>query len=547
MTPQRRSAVLRSAIALDLIVIATGAALLLPSSSAILVTCFAAAVILGAYLGDREGGAAATAGALIILGFFFDDVLHLHDYAFFLATAIASTIGIPHLHRVPAIPMPEPPAAEGVPPPRWLAMLALPLVVAVLYSNVSDILIDNYEVPSILQLCIVGCAVLIWFYRHALEPSRVLLQPMTIAFALYGVVVFLSTIWADDLALADHDVVRVVKNLLITIVCATIAATAPALRRAMAAAVLVAAMLSAVSIAQIATGRTFNELGGLAALSHGNIYEDSADARAAGPLGDANFYGQILVMMLPLAAYLAWSARGWLSKAIWIASGLAITGGVLVTYSRGAMLALAVMVAMSLVALRVPLTRVAIATAVAVIVLLLLPGIVGRRLMTVEALFPQQAPYTEIDSSFEKRKLLTATAARMFDTHPLLGVGAGNYTTFFPQYSNEIGSAFENFNPAGSVEHAHSLYLEIGAETGLLGLIAFLALIATAFAQLWIARRKLRTRDGAMITLAVALSLAAYLVTSLLLHGTSQRYFCLVLAFAGALTRLAADQRRLAA
>jgi hypothetical protein len=50
-----------------------------------------------------------------------------------------------------------------------------------------------------------------------------------------------------------------------------------------------------------------------------------------------------------------------------------------------------------------------------------------------------------------------------------------------------------------------------------------------------------------MITLAVALSLAAYLVTSLLLHGTSQRYFCLVLAFAGALTRLAADQRRLAA
>lgn len=547
MNPQRRSAVVRSAIALDLIVIATGVAMLLPPSPAVFVVCFTIAVALGAFFGDLEGGAAATAGALIILGFFFDDVLRLQDYVYFGIAAIAATAGIPHLHRVPAMfATPAAPRVAG-PPPRWLAMLALPVVVAILYSNISDILIANYGVPSLLQISIVGCAVLIWFYRQSLVPSRVLLQPMTILFAIYCVVVFLSTIWADDLALADHDVVRVVKNLLITIVCAVIASSTPALRRAMAAAVLVAAALSAISIVQIVTGRTFGELGGLAALSYGNIYEDAADARAAGPLGDANFYGQILVMMLPFAAYLAWSGRGFLRKAIWIACAFAITGGVLVTYSRGAMLALALIFGLALIALRVPLTRVAIGTVVAVVLLLIMPANIGRRFMTIEALLPQQASYSEIDSSFEKRKLLTATAARIFDTHPLLGVGAGNYTTFFPKYSNEIGSSFENFNPAGSVEHAHSLYLEIGAETGLLGLIAFLAVIAAAFLQLWSVRRTLATRDGRMITLAVAMALAAYLVTSLLLHGTSQRYFCLVLAYAGALTRLAANERELAA
>lgn len=436
------------------------------------------------------------------------------------------------------------PAAPHREPPRWLDTLALPFLIALLYTDVSEALIVRYGIPSVLQMGIAGLLVVIFLYRHALQPSRVLLQPLTIMLALYCAVVFLSTIWADDLALADHDVVRVVKNVLITIVGAIIASSWTGLRRAMAATVIVAAVLALVSIVQIGTGRTFGQLGGMAAVSYGNIYGDASDIRAAGPLGDANFYGQILVMMLPLAAYLAWSARDFVRRALWIGATLAIIGGVLVTYSRGAMLALALMIALTLVALRVRITRVAIGTAIVVALLLIAPGNIGRRFMTIEALFPNEASPVEIDSSFEKRKLLTATAARMFDAHPLVGVGAGNYTTFFPRYSNEVGSAFENYNPAGSVEHAHSLYLEIGAETGLLGLAVFFAIIVAAFAQLLFARAVLRTPDGGRVILAVAMSIIGYLVTSVLLHGTSQRYFCLLLAFTGALTRIASDVRR---
>lgn len=412
--------------------------------------------------------------------------------------------------------------------PAWLPYLALPFFLVLIFSDISEVLITHLGVPSLLQLSLFALMVLIWFYRDALRPSRVLLQPLTLAFAAYAAMVFFSTLWADDLSLADRHVERIVKNLLIYGVVA-ILAVGPALRRSIATTVLVAAALSTISIAQIATGNTFHELGGLATVAYGNIYGDSSDARAAGPMGDANFYGQVLVMVIPLAVYLAWSSprRRW--RAFWLATALALAGGVLVSYSRGAMLALALMTALMLAALRVPLTRVAMATAAAVLLLLVMPGNIGKRFMTFEALVPGEQYYVAPDSSFEKRKLLTATAARMFDDNPWLGVGAGNYPAFFPRYSNQVGSEAVLFYRPGGFEHAHSLYLEIGSEMGLIGLGVFGILLLAAAAQLWGARRE-------PATMWLSIAGVSFLVTSLFLHGSSQRYFALLLAFVAALT-----------
>ena len=420
------------------------------------------------------------------------------------------------------------------PVPAWLPLVALPCFVVLIFSDISEVLIVQLGLPSLLQLSLAALMVLIWLYRDALRPSRILLQPLTLAFAAHAAMVFLSTVWARDPDLADRHVERVVKNLLIYGVVAILAASEPALRRGMASAVLVATGLSAVSIAQIATGNTFRELGGLATIAYGNIYGDSSDARAAGPVGDANFYGQVLVMVVPLAVYLARSSEQRRWKTFWLAVAIIITAGVLVTYSRGAMLALALMTAVVLVALRAPLVRVAMGTIVAVVLLLIMPGNIGKRVMTFGSLVPGEQYSVAPDSSFEKRKLLTTTAIRMFDDHPWLGVGAGNYPTFYPRYSNEAGSEAELFYRPGSLEHAHSLYLEIGAETGLLGLGVFGILLFAAAAQLWRAR-------GQPATLWLSVAGVSFLMTSLFLHSSSQRYFALLLAFIAALTRITAE------
>jgi O-antigen ligase len=59
-----------------------------------------------------------------------------------------------------------------------------------------------------------------------------------------------------------------------------------------------------------------------------------------------------------------------------------------------------------------------------------------------------------------------ATALRLFASHPLLGVGAGNYQFFDRSYEGEA---------AGGI--AHNQFLTVAAETGMVGLLLFLWLL----------------------------------------------------------------------
>ncbi len=73
---------------------------------------------------------------------------------------------------------------------------------------------------------------------------------------------------------------------------------------------------------------------------------------------------------------------------------------------------------------------------------------------------------------------------RMFRAHPLLGVGAGNYD-----------AAYQTYKVPGwdeSLTHAHNYYINAAAETGALGLLAFLLVIAMA---IWAAGRATRASD----------------------------------------------------
>jgi hypothetical protein len=62
---------------------------------------------------------------------------------------------------------------------------------------------------------------------------------------------------------------------------------------------------------------------------------------------------------------------------------------------------------------------------------------------------------------------------RMFFDHPLTGVGIGNYPAVYSQYYVTI---FVN-----SLGHAHNYYINIAAETGVIGLTAFLLFLLAIF------------------------------------------------------------------
>ena len=59
-------------------------------------------------------------------------------------------------------------------------------------------------------------------------------------------------------------------------------------------------------------------------------------------------------------------------------------------------------------------------------------------------------------------------AVEMIRAHPWLGIGFGNYAAAYPAYA-----LIRWPNPLG---HAHNIYLNMAAETGLIGLLLYLLL-----------------------------------------------------------------------
>ncbi len=76
-------------------------------------------------------------------------------------------------------------------------------------------------------------------------------------------------------------------------------------------------------------------------------------------------------------------------------------------------------------------------------------------------------------------------AAMMWADKPMLGVGIGNYAAAYPQYALPRWD-----DPLG---HAHNYYLNVAAETGTIGLLAYLMLWVIVFWQSW---RAVRTARG---------------------------------------------------
>lgn len=73
----------------------------------------------------------------------------------------------------------------------------------------------------------------------------------------------------------------------------------------------------------------------------------------------------------------------------------------------------------------------------------------------------------------------------MFQDHPLFGIGIGNYASAYPAYALPHWD-----DPLG---HAHNYYLNVLAETGLVGFGAYLAMWIAIF---WAAWRSLRSTSG---------------------------------------------------
>lgn len=420
--------------------------------------------------------------------------------------------------------------------------VGLVCLVLVVYLNLSDVLIRFHGFPSVLQLLappLLLAAVLEWRRDLAAALSP---RSLTVALAAYVLVVLASTTVALDASLADEGVATAAKGFLIFLLVSLLATAPERVRRAGWALVAGGAFLGGLAVIQALAGDSGTVFGGFARLDYGQVYGNVFEARAAGPLGDANFFAQILVLAFPVAVVLAWTERRRWTKALALASAAAIAAGVVATYSRGGALALAVVGALSLFAARPSRRRVALAAGLLAVGLLLLPADFTRRLDTLRQFLPGAERVTELDSSIQNRKLLMQVGWRIFEDHPVMGVGAGNYTVHFGEYAAEVGSTVQEYEDIGRPHYTHNLYLQVASETGLLGLAALGAALLLVLGHLRRAESAYFAAGQevyAGLASAFQIALVGYLLTALFLHGHFQRYLWLLLGLSAALARAA--------
>ena len=218
---------------------------------------------------------------------------------------------------------------------------------------------------------------------------------------------------------------------------------------------------------------------------------------------DPNIYGRYLALtMILLAAVLLWTRRR--REAAMIAAALALLWvGLVFSLSQSSFGALLLGLAV-LVALRwrpwPVVAAIAAAAAIAVALVLLAPGVLN--IETAKSNWWNRATSGRAD--------LIAGGLRMVRDRPLLGFGSGAYANEFRER--------EHVSSEKVAAASHTIPLTVTAEQGVVGLAAYLALVAVSLALLF---RGLRPRLVAATwpgVNAVALAAIAAAYTALLLH-----------------------------
>ena len=307
-------------------------------------------------------------------------------------------------------------------------------------------------------------------------------------------------------------------------------------------------------LAMLGAELDFNPIGRRATLSWAdaeNLHPQGATSsaqgvqfRSAGPIGEPNRYAQVLVVLLPLAALRFRKEGSRLLRWLALACAALIFGGMLLTLSRGAMFT-AVVIFGLLACFRFvrPLHVVVAALCLSLLVMALDPDAAVRfaSLGGVKAVLANKtANYNEPidsqtglpDSSVVRRYVLNVAAWHVFLDYPILGVGPGHFAEFYAMpYGNRVGLIEQLKKYRG-----HNLYFETLAETGILGLASFMAIILAIMHGLWRAWRRLRNIGSEYADTAIAffLCLVTYLISAIFAHLSYQRYFWLLMALCSA-------------
>ena len=202
--------------------------------------------------------------------------------------------------------------------------------------------------------------------------------------------------------------------------------------------------------------------------------------RVYGTFDQPNPFAGYLNLPLSIALALMLLGSTWLTRILGGLTSVFLGAAIYLTKSRGGEIAIAAAL-LFIVIVGLPHLRklvALLALAGLVVVEIFFAGWIPTNVITplLKYLGVIQISFTNPsieDYSTAERLAHWIAGVRMFVGHPLTGVGIGNYPDAYPQYFVTI---FVN-----SLGHAHNYYINIAAESGAIGLTAFLLFLMAMF------------------------------------------------------------------
>ena len=254
--------------------------------------------------------------------------------------------------------------------------------------------------------------------------------------------------------------------------------------------------------------------------------------RIVGGSGDPNFLAAGIVPAMVLAFGLAASTQRAAVRVVMpVVVGL-LAIGLLVSGSRGGLIA--AIVALVAVFILTKRRRAWIA-----VLMLLTAGVMGAAVSVDPGAWERISDFSESSGRTE----LWTVAWQVWEDHPAAGVGFQGFVDHSSAYARELGTLEFSEFLAEQPKVVHNGYLELLAETGIVGLALFLGVVIACMRQAWQATQLFERRGNAQmatVSRSVFAAIIAMLTAAFFISGSVDRRLWVLLALGPALAACAA-------
>ena len=219
----------------------------------------------------------------------------------------------------------------------------------------------------------------------------------------------------------------------------------------------------------------------------------SSVVRASGFVGDPNEFGVLLISIIPFAFFSYFEEKNLNKKLICSLTFFTILIASLFTFSRSVLLALLLILVVMLFKKRKTKESMIIIAVIAVIFLFTYPELIKR------------FDYYSINNGIEIRQRLIHNSIEVFKNNPFLGSGLG--TIQFFTYRNTV---------------THNLYIQLLAESGIMGFIFFILILIFACKNLYSTRKNYLSKT-------IMLALLSYLIVNLFMSFLYDKFLWLLI------------------